>query len=209
MKNLLLLSLIIFFLTSCNFIEEKKNDLGSSVTEKILEKASGYSDIDIADANDLDKNKVVVDIQLNGKNLQDKFKNSFGNITASKESIAITITNNLEGFSDNILLGFTAKDLTASKPIKGNMQSDDSNQTTFQFSLSHASENGMDIKLSQEASGEIIQLTDKKVIIKVSGKLYSMENFETPEKWENYSGTITMEYPAYITMGFKKEDLNY
>lgn len=209
MKNYFVLFLAINILPSCNFIEDKKNDLATSAAEKILEKTTGMSDIEIADISNEDKSIAKVDVQVNGKNIQDKFKNAVGYITASKESIAITISKDFDGYSDNIILGFTGKDLTAKKPVKGSMKSSNSENISFQFSMSHITENGLENKLSQEAFGEITQLTDAKAIIKVSGKLYSLENYESPEKWEDFSGTITIEYPIYNAMGVKKEELNY
>ena len=209
MKNLFLLIIAFSLLSSCNFIEDKKRDLTTSATEKILEKISGASDVEFTDVNNLDKNNTIVDIQVNGKNLKNDFKNAFGSITASKETIAITISKENDGSSFNIIMGFTEKDLTASKPIKGDIQSTDSDKISFQFSISSFGENKMDSKLSQEGKGEIIKLTDKEVIIKVSGKIFSQENYDNPEKWENYSGTIIMQYPVYNSMGISKDDLNY
>lgn len=195
--------------TACNAIEEKKNDLARSVTETALEKVTGVSDIDIADESHADKNEVIVDVIVNGKNLKENFKTAFGAVTANQEGLAITVTQEAENTTYSLLCGFTGKNLAGFKPLKGSLQTDNDEQIKFQFSLMRMTSIGMETKMSQEAYGEIMKLSDEEVIVKVSGKLALPENFETPGKWESYSGVVTIKYPVYTSIGISKSDLNY
>ncbi len=196
-------------LTACNVIEEKKNDLAKSVTETALEKITGVSDIEVTDINQTDKNEATVDIVLNGKNLQGNFRTAIGTVTATQEGLAITVTQEAENATQSILLGFTGQDLASHKPFKGTMLAENPDQIKFHFSMMKTTDVGMETKMSQEAYGEILKLSDEEVTIKVSGKLSAPGNFESPQKWESYDGTITIKHPIYSSIGVSKSALNY
>jgi len=185
--------------------QEAKKKATTSILEKSIEAVSGKK-MDVADLDNIEKNNAVVDVTIDDENLQDHFKKGFGNITASKETIAITIAGGENG-QDNILLGFTGKDLTAEKNIKGKMVKGEN--AGFTFSIMKVTDNGMDAQLSFEAEGEIISLQKNKVVIKVKGKTGSSADAEKPENWKSYEGTITLNYPVFQALDSSKEDFVY
>lgn len=201
-KNILTLSCVLLMLSGCS---DAKKEASSSMAEKAIEAISGNK-IDAADAKHIEDNNAVVDITLGGENLQNHFRKGFGSITASKETMAITIARGENG-QDNILIGFTGKDLTAERPIKGKMVKGE--MDGFTFSIMKATESGMDVQLSFEAEGEIVSLQKDKIVIKVKGKTGSQLDAENPEKWKDYEGTITLNYPVFQALGSPKEDFIY
>ena len=204
MKNSLICSCILLVL-SCNKLEEKKKELHTSIVETAIETASGQ-EFDALDVNDIEKNRSDVDVQIGDENLQNRFENGFGSITASKETIAITIAGGENG-QDNILIGFTGKDLTSMRPIAGKMVVGENDGFTFSKTISK--DNAMEVQMSYEAEGEITQLKNDKVIIKVKGKIGSPMDAEKPQNWKDYEGTITLNYPVFQALGNSKEDFIY
>lgn len=205
MNKLIILSAFFCIAVSCNKIEEKKNELKTSMAEKVIEAASG-KEIDALDVNNIEKNSSVVEVEIDGKNISKDFENGFGNITASKETIAITVTGGENG-QDNILLGFTGKDLTTERPIKGKMVKGEN--AGFTFSTMRLVESGMEALISMEAEGEIISMNEEKTVIRLKGKLSNTLDAENPEKWKSYEGTITLNYPIFQALGSSKEDFIY
>lgn len=204
-KTVLALSTSLFVFAGCSEVKEKKNEAATSLIEKTIEATTGKK-VDVLDVNHIEDNNAVVDVTIGGENLQDHFKKGFGNITASKETIAITIAGGENG-QDNILIGFQGKDLTAQRPIKGRMIKGEND--SFTFSITKVTDNSMDVQLSFEAEGEIVSLQKDKVVIKVKGKTGSQLDAENPDKWKDYEGTITLNYPVFQAMGSSKEDFTY
>lgn len=203
MKRIILtIPCFLLLITGC---QEAKNKAGTSAVEKAIEAASGRK-IDALDVDNIENNNAVVDVTVDGKNLQSHFKKAFGSITASKETIAITIAGGENG-QDNILLGFTGKDLNAERPIKGKMVKGENDG--FTFSITKVTDNGMDVQLSFEAEGEIVSLQKDKIVIKIKGKTGSSLDAEKPENWKPYEGKITLNYPVFQAIGNSKEDFVY
>lgn len=201
-KIFLTLSCASLILSGCG---DTSNKAGTSLVEKTIEAATGKK-VDALDVNHIEDNNAIVDITIGDENLQDHFKKGFGNITASKETIAITIAGGENG-QDNILIGFTGKDLTTERPIKGKMVKGENDG--FTFSITRVTDNAMDVQLSFEAEGEIVSLQKDKIVIKIKGKTGSSMDPENPEKWKPYEGTITLNYPVFQALGSKKEDFVY
>lgn len=201
-KIFLTLSCASIILSGCG---DTSNKVSTSLVEKTIEAATGKK-VDALDVNHIEDNNAVVDVTIGDENLQDHFKKGFGNITASKETIAITIAGGENG-QDNILMGFTGKDLTAERPIKGKMVKGENDG--FTFSITRVTDNAMDVQLSFEAEGEIVSLQKDKIVIKVKGKTGSSSDAENPEKWKTYEGTITLNYPVFQALESSKEDFIY
>lgn len=204
MKKAIILNLVLIF-SSCNKIEETKENLSKSATEKAIEAASGM-EINTYDVENADKNSVEVNLKSDEIDFFEKFKNAFGTVTVTKESIAITVSAG-ENTEQNILIGFTGKDLTAEKPINGKLNNLDGN--SISFSTADYSNNGMDMMLSFEAEGEIKEISDQKVVVEVKGKLGYPADAENPEKWKEYEGEIILNYPVFQSIGSSKNDFIY
>ena len=205
MKKLTIITAIGIFIFSCNKLEEKKKEASTSLIENALEAATG-NEYDAVDVNNIDKNSSNVDVEIDELNIRNDFENGFGSITASKETIAITIAGGENG-QDNLLIGFTGKDLTSERPIKGKMVKGEN--AGFTFSMMKVVDNGMEALISMEAEGEIISMSQEKTVIKIKGSLSTALDAESPEKWKNYEGTITMNYPIFQAIGSSKEDFIY
>ena len=200
--SLIAIGMVIF---SCNKLEEKKNEASTSLIENVLEAATG-NEIDALDVDNIEKNSSVVEVEIDGVNIQKDFENGFGSITASKETIAITIAGGENG-QDNILLGFTGKDLTSEKPIKGKMVKGEN--AGFTFSMMKVVGNNMEALISMEAEGEIISMNAEKTVIRIKGSLSTTLDAENPENWKKYEGTITLNYPVFQALGSSKDDFTY
>lgn len=205
MKNTILFVAIGMILFSCNKLEEKKKEVSTSLIENAFKSAAG-NEFDALDVNSIDKNTAVVEVKVGDENLSKRFEKGFGNITASKETIAITISAG-EQSHDNILIGFTGKDLTQNHPIKAKMNN--SEGVSMSFSMMNIENNNMIALISQEAKAEILQLTEAKTVIHVKGKISYPADVESPEKWKDYEGTITLNYPVFQALGSSKEDFIY
>lgn len=201
-KIILTLSCALLILPGCG---DTSNKASTSLIEKTIEAATGKK-VDALDVNHIEDNNAVVAITIGDENLQDHFKKGFGSITASKETIVITIAGGENG-QDNILMGFTGKDLTAEDPIKGKMVKGENDG--FTFSITKVTDNVMDVQLSFEAEGEIVSLQKDKIVIKIKGKTGSSSDAENPDKWKSYEGTITLNYPVFQALGSSKEDFIY
>lgn len=201
-KILLTIPCCLLLLAAC---KDAKNEAATSVLEKSIEAVSGKK-MDLADVDNIEKNKPEVDLVLDDENISNRFKNGFGSITASKETIAITI-NGGENGQDNILLGFTGKDLISERPIKGKIAKGEN--SGFTFSMMKVNDNGAETFVSFEAKGEIIAISETKTVIKVKGSLASTLDADSPEKWQPYEGTITLNHPVFQAIGNSKEDFTY
>lgn len=204
-KIVLVLSGSLLVLVGCSEVKEKKNEAATSLMQKTIEAATGKK-VDALNVNHIEDNNAVVAITIGDENLQDHFKKGFGNITASKETIAITISGGENG-QDNILMGFTGEDLTAERPIKGRMVKGENDG--FTFSITRVTDNAMDVQLSFEAEGEIVSLQKDKIVIKVKGKTGSSSDAENPDKWKSYEGIITLNHPIFQVFGSSKEGFIY
>lgn len=205
MKKLVMLSAIGMVIFSCNKLEEKKKEASASLIENALETATG-NEIDVLDVDNIEKNSATVDIKMDGENLMKQFENGFGSITATKETIAITI-NAGENGKDNILMGFTGKDLTQNHPIKAKVNNTDG--VSMSFSTMRLDNNGMNTMISHEAEAEIVQLSAEKTIIKIKGKIGYPADAESTEKLKSFEGTITLNYPVFQALASSKDDFTY
>ncbi len=204
-KIIVILSGCILLLSACTQIKEKKSEIATSLVEKSLEAVSGQK-IDVLDIDHIGDNYAVVDVQFGDENLEDLFKKGFGSITASKETIAITVAGGEKG-QDNIIIGFTGKDLIAERPIRGKMVKGENDG--FVFSKSRVTDKGMEVQMSFEAEGEIVSLQKDKVVIKVKGKTGSSLDAENPEKWKPYEGTIILNHPVFQALQSSKDEFVY
>lgn len=205
MKNTIMIAAIGMVIFSCNKLEEKKKEVSTSLIENAFEAATG-KEIDALDVNAIDKNSASVEVKMGDEDLSKRFEKGFGSITAVKETIAITI-NAGEESQDNIMIGFTGKDLTQNHPIKAKMNNSDG--VSMSFSMMNIENNNMIALTSHEAEAEIIQLTEAKTVIHVKGKIGYPADAESPEKWKDYEGTITLNYPVFQALGSSKEDFIY
>ncbi|SFH12480.1 hypothetical protein [Pedobacter insulae] len=205
-NNVCIQAIFLLALCGCGQSKDDKNGVSTSLIEKSIKAASGNK-LDAMNVDDIEKNNALVDVTVDGENLQAQFKNGFGSITASKETLAITISGGENG-QDNILIGFLGKDLTTLRPISGKMTNGENDG--FTFSIMKAVENGgVETWMSFEAEGEIIKLQKDKTIIKVKGKIGLPTDVETPEKWKVYEGTVTLNFPVFQALGSSKEDFIY
>lgn len=191
----------IFCIAGCNATEENN----TSTLETILKKTTGI-DTDIDNLNNSEKNKADVDITDDGLNLNQRFEKGFGTITATKESIALTITNEESG-QDNILIGFTGADLTQMRPIKGRLNN--SGDDFMSFSTANYKNNAADMMISFDVEGEIVSLQPEKTIVRLKGSMGYGADAQSPEKWKRFEGTITLNYPVFQAIGSAKEDFVY
>jgi hypothetical protein len=200
MKKIILIP-IIFCIAGCGGIEEKK----ASALETVLKKTTGI-DTDMDNLNNSEKNKADIDVKDDGLNLNQRFRNGFATITAAKEVIALTITNE-EGGQDNILIGFTGTDLTQMRPIKGKMNT--SGAISMSFSTANYKNNGADMMTAFDVEGEILSLKPEKTVIRLKGNIGYSQDAQHPEKWKAFEGTVTLNYPVFQALGSAREDFVY
>lgn len=200
MKKIMLL-LSVLGIAGCNTIEEKK----SAALESVLQKTAGI-DTDMDNLKNSGKNKADMNITDDGLNLNERFKNGFGTVTATKESIALTITNE-EGGQDNILIGFTGTDLTQMRPIKGKMNTGGEN--SMSFSTANYKNNEADMMMAFDVEGAILSLKPEKTVIRLKGNIGYTQDAQHPEKWKAFEGTVTLNYPVFQALGNAKEDFFY
>lgn len=200
MRNVIWI-VIVFCIAGCNSGEGNK----TSALETVLEKTTGI-DTDMENLNNSEKNKADIDIKDNGLNLNERFKNGFATITATKKVISLTITNK-EGGQDNLLIGFTGTDLTQMRPIKGKMNT--SGENSMSFSTANYKNNEADMMMAFDVEGEIISLKPEKTVIRLKGNIGYTADAQNPEKWKIFEGTLTLNYPVFQSLGNAKEDFVY
>ncbi|MBX9449753.1 MAG: hypothetical protein KL787_08575 [Taibaiella sp.] len=176
MRNVILF-VIVFCVAGCNSNEEKK----TSALETVLKKTTGI-DTDLNNLNNSEKNKAEIDIADDGLNLKERFKNGFATITAAKEVISLTITNEENG-QDHILIGFTGTDLTQMRPIKGRMNTNGEN--SMSFSTANYKNNEADMMMAFDVEGEIISLKPEKNRHQAQRKYRIYGRCPTPRKMES------------------------
>lgn len=200
MRNVLWI-VIVFYIAGCN----SNGGKNTSILETVLEKATGI-DTDMNNINNSEKNKADIDIKDSGLNLNERFRNGFATITATKEVISLTITNE-EGGQDNILIGFTGTDLTQIRPIIGKMNTSGENSMTF--STANYKNNEADMMMAFDVEGEILSLKPEKTVIRLKGNIGYTADAQHPEKWKAFGGTVTLNYPVFQALGNDKEDFVY
>ena len=208
MKNVIFPLLIAVIGTSCGAVDSAKEKATTSLTESIIEKATGEK-VGMPDASNVEKNKVHVKLKIGDEDLESKFNGAFGSITGSKETIAITAQLDKDNTMYSVVFGFTAPDLTTIKPIIGSVNSKNESEPKFTFAVSTFSETGVESMISNEAVGEIISLNDQKAVIKIKGKISEAQYTNEPSKWKAIEGTVELEYPVFTTVGVDKKDLEY
>lgn len=200
MRNIILF-VIVFCVAGCNSNEERK----TSALETVLKKTTGI-DTDLNNLNNSEKNKAEIDIADDGLNLKERFKNGFATITAAKEVISLTITNEENG-QDHILIGFTGTDLTQMRPIKGRMNTNGEN--SMSFSTANYKNNEADMMMAFDVEGEIISLKPEKTVIRLKGNIGYTADIQHPEKWKAFEGTLTLNYPVFQALGKDRKDFVY
>lgn len=200
MRNVIWI-VIVFCIAGCN----SNGGKNTSALETVLKEATGI-DTDMDNLNNSEKNKADIDITDDGLNLNERFKNGFCTVTAAKESIALTITNEEDG-QDNILIGFTGTDFTQMRPIKGKMNT--SGENSMSFSTANYKNNEADIMTDFDVEGEIISLRPEKTVIRLKGNIGYTQDAQHPEKWKAFEGTVTLNYPVFQALGSAREDFVY
>lgn len=203
MQRLLLILFSFLFLSSgCR---EKKNAPSALAAERVVDVLSG-KEPDARDGGSLERNHVDIDLLLDGENIGARFKDGFGSVVAARDEIVITVNATGER-PDNLLIGFSAKDLTALRPVHGKTNAGDGK--VFTLSLMKIIGNGMDAMMSFDAEGTIVSLGNEKTIIKIAGHLGYPTDAENPERWKKIEGMVTLHYPIFQTVGIAREELIY
>lgn len=192
---------VMLSLFGCGRVEEKKN----SLVESVIKQATGI-DADIDNILESTENRARVELKDSGLDLNQRFKNGFATITVSKETIAITISADNSG-QDNILIGFTGKDLTRLRPIKGELAK--SGENSMSFSTMNYRDNNMEMMTSFNMSGEIVSLNLEKTVIEINGNIGYPSDAESRDKWKHIEGTIELNRPVFQSLGSAKEDFMY
>lgn len=200
-----LLLILFSALLVCSGCGEKKKEPSALTAERAIEALSG-KEPDTRDGGTIERNNVDIDVLLDGENIGARFKDGFGSIAAARDEIVITVNATGER-PDNLLIGFSATDLTTLRPIHGKTNAGDGK--VFTLSLMKIIGNGMETMMSFDAEGTIVSMSNEKTIIKVAGHLGYPADAEDPEKWKKYQGTITLHYPVFQTVGIAKEDFIY
>jgi hypothetical protein len=203
MRRLLLI--LFSLLLVCSGCGEKKKEPSALTAERAVDALSGKEPY-TRDGGNIERNNVDIDVLLDGENIGARFKDGFGSIVANRDEIVITVNATGER-PDNLLIGFSATDLTALRPIHGKTNAGDGK--VFTLSLMKIIGNGMETMISFDAEGTIVSMSNEKTIIKVAGHLGYPADAENPEKWKKYQGTITLHYPVFQTVGIAKEDFIY
>lgn len=198
MKNIVYL-LAVFVISACG---KARNDAVAGLMESAIEKTTGYK-VDTPDINDMEKNKVTIELNADHDALVKRLAQAKGVLTGSTEGIAISISGEENEGLESILIGFSAPDITSYKPIHS------SENITFSLSMVRIHQNAIHGLNLMEGSGEIQALSEKKVVVVFSGKVASPENSGTPDSWIPIEGKIIIDYPIYSLVGLKKEDLIY
>lgn len=208
MKKLLFPLVLAILGASCGAVDSAKEKASTSLAESMIEKATGQK-VDMPDANNVKKNKVYVKLKMGDEDLEAKFKEAFGSITGSKETIAITAQVEKDQKATALMLSFTGKDLTQLKPIKGSVDSKNESEAKMMIMLSTYSENGVESIIAKEGTAEIVSISDNKIVIKIKGKMCEAQDIETPAKWKDIEGTVVFDYPVFTTLGIKKNEIQY
>lgn len=197
-KNIVYL-LALFVISACG---KARNDAAAGLMESAIEKATGYK-VDTPDINDMEKNKVTIELNAYHDPLVKRLAQAKGVLTGTTEGIAISISGEENEGLESLLIGFSAKDIASYKPIRS------SENITFTLNMVRIHQNAVYGLNLVEGSGEIQTLSERKVVVVFSGKVASPENAGTPESWIPVEGKITIDYPVYSLVGLKKEDLVY
>lgn len=208
MRKLLMPLMLLSLVSSCNMVNDAKEKVAKGATETLIEKATGHK-VDAADVSNVDKNKVIVQLTLDGESLQRNFEGGMGTITATPGTIAITASKETDGKHESILIGFTATELGGIKPLKGSVAGGSDMDAKFQFSISSISENEMYTMIAQEGTAVVESLNDSKVFIRIDAKIAAPQDSEHPEKWKTVKGSLTIDYPLFNAMGMKKNEIAY
>ncbi|WP_028787835.1 hypothetical protein [Terrimonas ferruginea] len=202
MQRLLILFSVLLVCSGCG---EKKSEPSAMTAERAVEALSG-KEPDARNSDNIERNNVDIDVLLDGENIGARFKDGFGSIVANRDEIVITVNATGER-PDNLLIGFSATDLTTMRPIHGKTNAGDGK--VFTLSLMKIIGDGMEAMMSFDAEGTIVSMSNTKTVIKVTGHLGYPADAENPEKWKKFHGTITLHYPVFQTVGIAKDDVIY
>lgn len=203
MKKILFKSVFMLFvlasLTSCKNATEK---VAASVFEKAMESATGEK-IETFDIGNAAKTKATVDLNFGDQRLNNFFKDDdvVGMATAMEDALSITVS--IGGGEKSLSLNFNGDDLKNKKPLKGSADGD----VKFSLAVLLMGEEfgGMEAWTSEDAVGELVTVSDKKLVVKANGTLIKPNG----DGGIPFDGTVTIDYPIFQAMGVSKSDFEY
>lgn len=204
MKKLLikssLLGALSLALLSCGKIEEKKKQITASIAEKAVEKITG-SEIDTFEFENIDKNKVSFDFQIQDDEIQNFFTKDFtGLVTIVDNSVAISCTSETQG---GVIVSFhNDGNAKLGRPIS-TQQDGIKCSLTVVPSLDYSE--GIFGWVGDDMEAEIVSLNDDQVVVKLKGELAQSRN----EEKLPIEGNLTIKHPIFQVLGGKKTDYAY
>lgn len=207
MKKIIAILVIGSLLASCNLLGKKKKDLGTSLTEKIIEKASGDK-VSIPNTDNFEKTKVNVDLDMEDEDLKSDFKSAKTNVVIQPDGIIITVFAGDENVSlKSLMITINKNNIAkASKPIHATHESDNDDPTFTLVSSSIGSDEMFGFT-SQEGTLDMSKFNEDKIVIKLDTKVSTGSADES--SWKDLKGTITIDYPVISGWGEKKKNVMY
>ncbi|MET3732555.1 hypothetical protein [Moheibacter stercoris] len=190
----------------CGKIEEKKNELSTSVVEKALETA-GMPKMDTSNLTKLHESKVHFGFDYTQLEGIPEFKNPKGIINVSKEAIGVSILEDEKLSQEDylsIMIAISGDDLSSAKPIEGVIKNREGNTANIGFTL--MTQSGLIGYLAMEGDVKITKMSDEKAVLELDVKMGGAMDAESPEKWIPMKGKIEIENPVLVAVGAKLED---
>lgn len=209
MKKILIFAMATLVVSSCNFGKKKKKDFATSFAEKVIEKTTGEK-IDAPNLNNVENNKVKLNLTLGGESLESNFKNSRGMVTAMEEGLIINVSSeNDEENIHAIVITVNAKDITSlAHPIKSSVDGNENTDSKVTIMISKMGGNEFYGYMSTEGTVFIEKLNDDKALVHIDAKA-SMSGSPDESKWVDLKGTIEIDYPVFSSLGVKKSSVTY
>ncbi|SOE21049.1 hypothetical protein SAMN06298216_1520 [Spirosomataceae bacterium TFI 002] len=202
---------IVFFISSCQFVKNKTQEGVNSTLESVIESQTGQ-DIDLAELDSYQDQKVEANFEYDGKELLNENVNFSGSILISKSPEELNISFQLVDESGISLMGVFSNFTEDFKlPLVGKFSP--SNTPTEGFAtatliLTKVSETGMEeLPMPFEGSMTMLSINEKEAEFEVNARGGTSQNTNDPTLWKNIKCKVKISNPIYQSIGIKKEQI--
>lgn len=204
-------TLIAINITSCQYAKDKAQEGVNSALESAVEKQTGQ-EIDLADVNSYQDQKVEASFIYDGKKLLSMKENFSGSIVITKASEDLNLSFQLVNESGTSLMGvFSNFKEDYKMPLVGKFSISNANTPGFATAtlvLMKLSESGMEeVPMPFEGSMTMTSLNEKVAEFEIDGKGGTAQNTNNSSTWKTITGKIKITNPAIQSMGIKKEQI--
>ncbi|MFN3784780.1 MAG: hypothetical protein ACK4R6_12755 [Spirosomataceae bacterium] len=191
MKNLLLLTLFLFTLVSCQ--NKKENDIDQSLIDDTLKS--------------LKKGETKILLELDGKPFYQEDHIFKGDVTLFDNLFRFSL---FDQYESNVIVAVSANGWYQQKPISRQIIQNDQKTASVMIGKLIDKENNVgEGYLMTDGKIDFISLNKSKTVLKITGLVGKYNAQRMPDKWQKLEGYIILKEPTIILSNLEEKQVFY